>query len=74
MLQIFVALVIIRHRDINKYDCLRHNNSKSRHKKITRSYMLSENLKDFDSLKTVTDLRHNRKEGHDRKEGTFRIN
>ena len=47
--QIFVALVIsLRHRDINKYDCLRHNNSKSRHKKITRSCMLSENLEDFD--------------------------
>lgn len=48
MLQIFVALAIIRHRDINKCDCLRHNNSKSRHKKITRSCMLSENLEDFD--------------------------
>ena len=49
MLQIFVALVIsLRHRDINKYDCLRHNNSKSRHKKITRSCMLSENLEYFD--------------------------
>ena len=40
--------MIIRHKDINKSDCLRQNNTKSRHKKITRSCMLSENLEDFD--------------------------